>query len=116
MQKEAENAESKRQASKAKAKPEKVMDISEAKALATYAPRPQYPYEARVRYQTGWGVAVVKVSLKTGAVTSAKMVRSTGWPILDNATLSAFRQWRFKPGTATAVKIPIGFSMSAVQY
>ena len=36
-----------------------VMSISNAKAVATYAPRPQYPYEARSRHITGSGVCVL---------------------------------------------------------
>src|SRR6476646_2229326 len=34
------------------------MSMSRAKALASYAPRPQYPYEARSRHVTGSGVIV----------------------------------------------------------
>jgi TonB family protein len=98
-------------------KPQKVQDISQAKALAIYAPRPQYPYEARARHITGRGVAIVKVNPKTGLVTSAKMARSTGSPILDNATVSAFRQWRFQPGSVmTTLHIPIAFTMTGAQY
>jgi TonB family protein len=85
--------------------------VQDVKALAVYAPRPQYPYEARSRGITGSGVAVVTIDHKTGLVTNAKMVRSTGSPILDNATTSAFRQWRFQPGTVAEVRIPIGFTM-----
>jgi protein TonB len=91
------------------------MSISQAKALATYAPRPQYPYEARSRHVTGSGVCVVEVS-SSGSVTSASMASSIGNPILDNAALSAFRQWRFKPGSVSKVRIPITFTMSGASY
>jgi protein TonB len=91
------------------------MSISSAKALATYAPRPQYPYEARSRHVVGSGVCVVEVS-PSGSATSASMASSTGNPILDNAALSAFRQWRFKPGSVSKVKIPITFTMTGAQY
>jgi protein TonB len=91
------------------------MSISSAKALATYAPRPQYPYEARSRHVTGSGVCVVEVS-PSGSVTSASMAQSIGNPILDNAATSAFRQWRFKPGSVSKVKIPITFTMTGAQY
>src|SRR4029077_11972862 len=37
------------------------MSMSRAKALALYAPRPQYPYEARSRHVTGSGVIVAQV-------------------------------------------------------
>src|SRR5438093_10271393 len=92
------------------------MSISSAKALATYAPRPQYPYEARSRHVTGSGVCVVDVDPGSGSVTSASMAQSIGSPILDNAATSAFRQWRFKPGTVSKVKIPITFTMTGASY
>jgi periplasmic protein TonB len=91
------------------------MSMSSAKALATYAPRPQYPYEARSRHVTGSGVCVVEVG-PSGSVTSASMATSIGNPILDNAATSAFRQWRFKPGSVSKVKIPITFTMTGAQY
>jgi TonB family protein len=81
------------------------------KALAVYAPRPQYPYEARARRIAGAGVAVLAIDPNTGVVKKAEMATSTGNPILDNAALAAFRQWEFKPGTVSKVKIPIRFTM-----
>ena len=101
---------------KATPKPEKVYDIKEAIAWATYAPRPQYPYAARSKHVTGSGVVVTRVNPDTGRVTSAKLVRSTGSRILDNAALSAFGQWRFRPKTVRAVRIPIVFGMTGAQY
>jgi protein TonB len=92
------------------------MSMSSAKALATYAPRPQYPYEARSRHVTGSGVCVVTVDTAGGSVTEASMAQSTGNPILDNSAVSAFRQWRFKPGTVSKVRIPITFTMTGASY
>jgi TonB family protein len=92
------------------------MSISSAKALATYAPRPQYPYEARSRRITGSGECVVEVDTGSGSVTSASMAQSIGNGTLDNAALSAFRQWRFRPGTVSKVKIPITFTMTGASY
>ena len=92
------------------------MPISTAKALATYAPRPQYPYQARSRQITGTGVCVVEVDAGSGSVTRASMASSIGKPVLDKAALSAFRQWRFKPGSVSKVRIPITFTMTGAQY
>jgi protein TonB len=92
------------------------MTMSRAKALAVNAPRPQYPYEARSRKITGSGVCVVTVDPGSGSVTSAEMTQSIGSPILDGAALSAFRQWRFRPGTVSQVKIPITFTMTGASY
>jgi len=92
------------------------MSMSRAKALALYAPRPQYPYEARSRHVTGSGVIVAQVDAASGNVTSASVSQSTGSPILDNAATSAFRQWRFRPGTVSKVNIPITFTMTGASY
>jgi len=92
------------------------MSMSRAKALAIYAPRPQYPYEARSRRITGSGVCVADVDPGSGNVTSATMATSIGNPILDNAAVSTFRQWRFRPGTVSKVRIPITFTMTGASY
>jgi TonB family protein len=93
------------------------MSISNAKAVAVYAPRPQYPYEARSRRITGSGVCVLDVDVASGSVSSANMAQSIGNPILDNAAVSAFRQWRFKPGAAAPkVKVPITFTLTGASY
>ena len=87
-----------------------------AKALALYAPRPNYPYEARRSGTTGSGVAQLSVNSAAGNVVEARMAQSTGSPILDSATLSAFRQWRFKPGAASNVSVPITYTLAGVFY
>src|SRR6266566_2162146 len=92
------------------------MSMSRAKALAINAPRPQYPYEARSRKITGSGVCVATVDPGSGNVTGASMTQSTGSPILDNSALAAFRQWRFRPGTVSQVRIPITFTMTGASY
>ena len=92
------------------------MSISTAKALTQYAPRPSYPYEARARKITGSGVCVVTVDTASGRVTDASMAQSIGSPILDNSALSAFRNWRFKPGSVSKVRIPITFTMAGASY
>lgn len=89
------------------AEAEKVPNL---KALVVYAARPLYPYEARDRRQTGTGVVALVVDPSTGVVKNAEMATSTGHEILDNAALSAFRLWRFRPGLVTMIKIPIGFT------
>ncbi len=92
------------------------MSMSSAKAVAVSAPRPEYPYEARRSRLTGSGVCVMTVDVSTGSVTSAEMATSTGSPILDNAATSAFRRWRFKPGTVSKVRTPITFTMTGAQF
>jgi protein TonB len=97
------------------ARPTGTMSISSAKALAINSPRPVYPYEAKARHIMGSGVCVVSVD-PSGTVTDATMATSIGNPILDNSAVSAFRQWRFKPGVAPKVRIPITFTMTGASY
>ena len=74
-------------------------------------PPPEYPYEARRARITGSGIIVLELDRSTGKVKTAYMAPSTGKPILDRAALDAFRQWRFKPGTQSPIKIPIDFTV-----
>ncbi len=92
------------------------MSMSSAKAVAVSAPRPEYPYEARRSKLTGSGVCLMTVDTASGAVTSAEMATSTGSPILDNSATSAFRRWRFKPGTVSKVRTPITFTLTGAQF
>jgi TonB family protein len=82
------------------------------RAVALFAPRPDYPYLARSRRITGSGVAVMLVDEATGKVTSCRMEVSTGSVILDAAAMDAFRQWRFVPGTVKKARIPITFTVA----
>ena len=53
----------------------------------------------------------------SGNVTDASMAQSIGNPILDNATVSTFRRWRFQPGKcAPKVKVPITYPMTGASY
>jgi TonB family protein len=94
----------------APAQPQRFSSAAE-KALVINGPRPDYPYEARRGRITGSGIGIIEVDPSTGKVTRTYMAISTGSPILDNATLYAFRRWRFKPGTVSKVKIPINFTL-----
>ncbi|HEX8679299.1 MAG TPA: energy transducer TonB [Chthoniobacterales bacterium] len=73
---------------------------------------PEYPFEARRSRITGKGILVGEVDLKSGVVTSVRMEKSTGSRILDQAALSAFRQWRFKPGKVSRFRTPINYTMA----
>src|SRR5439155_8622019 len=85
------------------------------KDLVIYGPRPQYPYEARVKRPTGHGIVWLYVDPGTGYVTSARMLPSTGHKILDDAALDAFRQSRFKPNAVVKVRMPITFTLGRVR-
>jgi TonB family protein len=86
------------------------------KADTISAPRPDYPYEARLHHLAGSGLVVVSVDPLTGFVTGGRIERSTGDALLDNSALSAFRRWRFRPGGAARIEIPVTFDLHGVSY
>ena len=59
---------------------------------------------------------MITVDPNSGLAVDAMMEQSIGNPILDNSTVSAFRRWRFKPGTPRRVRIPINFVLTGAQY
>jgi TonB family protein len=83
--------------------------LSTAKTVATSAPLPDYPYEARRAHITGSGVCVMFVDTASGTVARAVMTQSTGNAILDKVTTDTFGRWRFKPGTVSQVQVPITY-------
>ena len=90
--------------------------LPSVKAMVAYAPRPVYPYEARRQRMTGSGVALLTVDQTLGTVTDVLMAQSCGNAILDNSTLDALRRWRFKPGSAARVQVPITYTLMGVSY
>jgi periplasmic protein TonB len=92
------------------------LSMSQAKALAINSPRPPYPYEARARKITGSGVITVSVDPASGSVTDASVTQSIGNPILDDASVSTFRRWKFRPGSVSKVRIPITFTLTGASY
>jgi len=93
-----------------------VAPFGSVKALVMYAPRPVYPYEARRQRITGSGIALLTVDPTDGDVTAVQMAQSCGSVILDNATLDAFRRWRFNRGTAASVRVPITYTLMGASY
>jgi TonB family protein len=77
---------------------------------AIYTPAPVYRPEWARQRLSGKGVVLVTIDKVTGKVTGAKMLQSTGSPLLDGSALQAYSQWRFEPGTVSQLKIPIEFA------
>ncbi len=85
------------------------VSLSVARSMAIKAPLPRYPYEAKRRDLTGSGICVLTVDAVTGKVTNVTMTQSTGSRFLDKFTVQTFRDWRFKPGTVSQLRIPISY-------
>jgi TonB family protein len=86
------------------------LDVPISSEFVLYAPRPEYSYEARSRHLEGRGSYIMHVR-RDGSVSRVEVVRSTGHVVLDDAVVSALRQWRFKPGVFTVVATPVAFTM-----
>ena len=82
-----------------------------AKHPVLYAPRPEYPLAARKRHWTGAGVFACNIR-SNGTVASVDVLRSTGHQMLDQAAITALRQWRFQSGETKLIKVPLGFWMN----
>jgi TonB family protein len=94
----------------------RVASARSGRALALIAPRPEYPFEARRQKLTGSGVVSFKIDSASGSVLDVTMAQSTGSAILDNAAISGFRRWRFKPGTPARVQTAITFTLTGAAY
>jgi TonB family protein len=85
------------------------MTLAAAHAAGPSKPRileaspPAYP-EASRRAQEHGDVLVRVFITEDGAVATAEVARSAGFPALDSAALAAVRQWKFSPGTDDAGK------------
>lgn len=73
----------------------------------------EFPDEAIRQGLEGRGVCHIDIDRQTGAVTKVTMLRSTGSAILDDATTSACRRYRFKPGTFSSVTFPISWTQKS---
>jgi protein TonB len=79
-------------------------------------PEPVYPRASRRQHQEGRVLLSVHV-LHTGAVGDIQLKRSSGFPLLDEAALTAVRAWRFVPAKRAGEPVaywyvlPIDFSL-----
>jgi TonB family protein len=80
-----------------------------ARPHGIYAPKPEYPSQARAQGIRGDGLFILRVQIRTVLVKDVLVVSSTGWSILDSAAIRALKQWRFKPGTANLSPIKVQF-------
>jgi len=73
--------------------------------------RPDYPAEAQAQRLTGSGVFVLQIEPRSGSVKSVRVEKSTGHKMLDDASITAFSNLRFKPNHVRRVTIPVTFTL-----
>ncbi len=75
---------------------------------------PEYPSHLYRRGIGGSGIFRLTIDQKTGHVTEVKVIKSTGWVILNELAAKACLQWIFRPGTKASLEFP--FSFEATSY
>jgi TonB family protein len=70
---------------------------------------PSYPYMARLNDYDGEGWYQLQIDRDTGRVTDVIILKSTTHKVLDDAAITAFRKWRFRPHTSQSVILPATF-------
>jgi protein TonB len=74
-------------------------------------PKPLYPLAARVAHMEGTVYVRFQIAAD-GTVIRATLDRSSGWPLLDDATLTTVREWRFDPmAEPCELRLPFEFFM-----
>ncbi|MCB1777837.1 MAG: energy transducer TonB [Candidatus Competibacteraceae bacterium] len=87
-----------------------------SKATPAYQPEPTYPAFARRQGYEGQVIIRVQVS-STGSVGAVRIVRSSGYAMLDETALSAIKRWRFRPAqqggkpVEATLNVPITFKL-----
>jgi TonB family protein len=90
-------------------KPIKIPHVSPISS-AVYSPQPRYPYEARLNRWEGT-LSLELLVRSDCTVRRAKVVQTSGHPLLDRCAVEAFLQWRFKAGIADHLRIPVTYSL-----
>lgn len=79
------------------------------KAKNLDGPKPVYPPEAASQHLSGTGKYLLQFDQATGKVIDVTVSQSAGSPILDNAAITAFRQWHEDPQCAKEVTMTMTF-------
>ena len=75
-------------------------------------PKPQYPYEAKLRHYQG--TVTISLNIVDGQILSADVAGSSGYAILDTAASSWIRQrWHFPPDTTRNFSLPVQFQLTS---
>ena len=72
--------------------------------------QPRYTEAARIGHIQGTVVVQATID-RTGAVTDVRLVKSLGFG-LDEAAMSAVKQWRFRPATLGGRPVPVFFQLT----
>ncbi len=87
----------------------------EGRALCIYAPKPEYPLQARAHDLEGSGMFVLHLDQRKGTVQSITVEKSTGFAVLDSAAIDCLKRWRFiKDVDVPMVRVPFTFTTHGI--
>ena len=70
---------------------------------------PEYPSGFVTHGVQGRGLFRLTINPRSGDVDEVKIVKSTGYTDLNKLAAKALLQWKFKPGSASPVEVPVEF-------
>ena len=72
---------------------------------------PEYPQSYRFYRRGGTVLIRLILDLRTGSVTNAVVLKSTGFGKLDECATSALKRWTWKPGKWKEIYLPVAFQI-----
>jgi len=72
-----------------------------------------YPSEERAFFHQGRTVLDLTLDVRTGSVTNIRIIKSSGFPALDESAVKGMAPRRWKPGTWKEIVMPVTFKLSS---
>ena len=87
-------------------------------ALAANVTRAQQPRSSPSRdiHLAATGVVLLELDDATGKVVRARMEQSTGYNVLDKATISVYLKKHFRPHTRSPLRVPVRYSVRSTAH
>lgn len=76
-------------------------------------PSPDYPAQERAMHHEGEPLVRLILDLKTGHVIKASLLKSCGYPALDQSALAALARWTWRPSRWREIEMRVWFRMGA---
>jgi TonB family protein len=72
-------------------------------------PSPEYPMHERAMRHEGHPIVRMTLDVKTGHVIRASLLKSSGYPALDQSAVTALSRWTWRPGRWREIDMPVWF-------
>lgn len=89
----------------------KIFSVKEAAQVLRYVVKPEYSYEARRMRASGTGLFELRFDYETGRLLAIDIVQSSGSRVLDHDAILGLKEWKAKPHSIRAMRIPITFKV-----